>query len=485
MKSLTFNGERKPWIYLLEGRQKAPFAPRNNNLLRVPGMPGAYLKNETIDVLYITQPVGFVVEDDADALTKKDELAEWLLTGKTVELKLDDEPGRTYFAKLEGTIEDYQKFVDQRRGTLTFLCPDPYSYGPELEFIASSGYFSITNTGTAEAEPIFEFEVTAPVTFLMIQNQLNEYMMIGEPADDDVQVVDSRELIFSEDGNMDGWMTNGTEIDPISGAISNGTMTHDGTGIIADDYGSPVSGNDGYGPAIIKELPEAIEDFEISTIIDTRTNDLNQNFRVELYAFDEGMNMLGKIGIHDGNRNFHERNGLARVGEYVDSTTRYFIHSGNFQFRNSGPALTFFIKWKREGINFEFNIYRIVNGELRNWTRRRFKDRSGQWLGRLKYIQAYIRTYRGRTNPNIARVNQLKVEKLLQVTEDQTPYIAYPGDIITFNHTNNGQVYINGEVYEENMLGVDYFTLKKGDNEIAALPSDSFNISGRYRRRYS
>ncbi|WP_018934607.1 phage tail domain-containing protein, partial [Gracilibacillus lacisalsi] len=75
MKSLTFNSQRKSWLYLLEGRQKAPFAPRNNNLLRVPGMPGAYYKDETIDVLYITQPVGFIVKDDADALAKKDELA--------------------------------------------------------------------------------------------------------------------------------------------------------------------------------------------------------------------------------------------------------------------------------------------------------------------------------------------------------------------------------------------------------------------------
>ncbi|WP_277679541.1 distal tail protein Dit, partial [Gracilibacillus dipsosauri] len=187
MQTLSFNNVTKPWIYLLEGRQKAPFAPRTNSLLYVAGMPGAYIESSETGVLYITQPVGFVVEDDVDALNKVDELASWLLTSEPVPLTFSDEPNRTYYAKIDGTIEEFRKFVNQRRGTITFICPDPHKYGPELEAIFPSDVTNVTVNGTAATKPVFELEVLAPITFAMIQNQLGEYMMIGRPID----VVDS------------------------------------------------------------------------------------------------------------------------------------------------------------------------------------------------------------------------------------------------------------------------------------------------------
>lgn len=450
-------------------------------------MAGAYLQSSEVEPLLINQPVGFLVNDDEHALQLKDELADWLVTDEPVELQFDDEPGRTYYAVVQNTLEDFEKMAALRQGTIQFLCLDPYGYGPEKHAEFPSDNVTLTNNGTAEAKPIFEMEVLEPITFAMIQKgeeENAEYQMIGTPADDDVEVVDSRQLIYSENGQMEGWMSNPTRVDRISGAISNGTMTHDGTGIIVSDYGSPVSGYDGYGPAIIKELPEVLQDFEIQTVIDTRTENVSDNFRIEVYGFDENLNMLGKIGISDVNRSFHERNGLGRIGEYVNSYTRYLIDSGNFRFRHSGKALTFYIKWKREGNQFRMDIYRIVNGEYRNWVLRRYTDTSGEWLGKLKYIQVYIRTYRGRANPAIARVNKLDIYKLIKVTEDQTPYIAYPGDIITFDHVN-GELLINGEdISELKQFGGSFFKLSKGENNLIVAPSESLATRVRYRERF-
>src|SRR5690625_355174 len=169
-------------------------------------MPGAYYKGEEIDVLYITQPVGFVIKDDEDALKKRDELAEWLLTGEPVELKFDDEPGRTYYAKIEGTIEDFNKFVDQRSGILTFVCPDPFAYGEEKTFTAESDYFNIEYKGTAEAEPIFELEVKEPITFAMLQNQFDEYNMIGRDVSASEIAIPPKTSILSDPMNsLVGW----------------------------------------------------------------------------------------------------------------------------------------------------------------------------------------------------------------------------------------------------------------------------------------
>src|SRR5690625_3672826 len=96
-KSLTFDNQRKQWLYLLEGREKAPFAPIRNNLVKIPNKPGAIVSSKETDVMYIHQPVGFIVKDDRHELEIKDELARWLIKDDAVPLEFDDEPGRIYY----------------------------------------------------------------------------------------------------------------------------------------------------------------------------------------------------------------------------------------------------------------------------------------------------------------------------------------------------------------------------------------------------
>ncbi|WP_416149433.1 distal tail protein Dit [Salipaludibacillus sp. HK11] len=482
MSTLIFNGISKPYLTTLRGGEYPSWAPVEREIIRVPALPGGYLSRTQTKERVLKVPVLLDSHEFQNFELLKEELASWLFTEEATELSFSDEPNRVYYAVVDGSL-DIEKIISKGTGVITFICPDPFKYGQEETANFPSDAVAITTEGTADADPIFEMEVLEPVTFAMIQNQDEQYQMIGIPADDDMEVVDSREIIFNQGTSMDGWGYKGTTVDPISGDISDGTMTHDGTGILVSDYDSPQSDN-AYGPAIIRELPETLQDFEISTVIDTRTDTLNQNFRVEIYGFDENMNMLGKIGIQDGNRDLHERVGLARIGEYVNSQVRYMIGSNNFRFINSGPALTFFIRWKREGETFEVNIYRIVNGEYRNWTRRRYTDTSEDFLGRLKFIQVYIRTFQDRPNPTLARVNQLKVEKLYQVNDDQTPYIAYPGDVITFDHKDD-EILINGEDRKDlKDFGGDYFKLKKGENQLIVQPSDSFSTSVKYRDRF-
>src|SRR5690606_22439672 len=228
MKSLTFNGIRKPWLYLLQGRQKAPFAPIARNLLRIPGRPGAILQSSETEPLVIYQPIGFVVNDHADALAKKDELASWLVTDDPVPLEFDDEPGRTYYAVVQNTITDFEQFVNQRRGTIEFLVLDGYGYGPELEATFPSDVVTLTNKGTAEADPVFELEVKQPVTFALIANQDDEYMLIGkEPTVEQTPFNPKQEILFEDGSTITTWTT-ATNVD---GGTVSGQFGTDGTGI--------------------------------------------------------------------------------------------------------------------------------------------------------------------------------------------------------------------------------------------------------------
>src|SRR5690606_38626397 len=146
----------KQWVISLRGRQKAPFAPLTRNIITVPGMPGGHLQSTDVEPLVINQPIGFRVKDDEHALQLKDELATWLITDEPVPLQFDDEPGRFYYAVVQNTGDDFEKFAELRQGTIQFLCLDPYAHGDEVIVEFPSDVVTVTNEGTTEADPVFE-----------------------------------------------------------------------------------------------------------------------------------------------------------------------------------------------------------------------------------------------------------------------------------------------------------------------------------------
>ncbi|MBT2215830.1 phage tail family protein [Virgibacillus dakarensis] len=477
-KSLIFNGVKKPWLYLLEGRKKSPFAPIKNNLLTVPGMAGAHINGTETGVLYITQPVGFIVNDDEHASQLIDELASWLITDESVPLELEDEPGRTYYAKLEGDIGDFEKFVDQRKGTITFLCADPYSYGPEKTHEFTSDIDIITNEGTAEADPIFELEVKKSVTFAMVQNDNEEYQLIGIPTDVEEEVIDTKALLLEERGqSLDTWSDTPTAVD---GSVS-GTLGTDNDGITVPSYGTDT--NDWHGPALIKDIP-AIQDFEIEMMAQGRTTNTAQTFRVEFYLFDEGMNVLGKMAIMDNSRNIYRKKAEGRVGPFVGKYQNYLIDSRNYSY-DGWDFYYGMLRMRRVGNQFEFYVTRINNNNKHVYSlKETFTDNDNQYMGKLKYVQIHIGKYGDTPRAYAPKINHIKVFELNQATVDQTPYIAYPGDIITFDHKDD-EILINGEDRKDlKDFGGSFFKLQKGDNQLIAQPSDSFNTKSRYRPRY-
>src|SRR5699024_8154600 len=125
---------------------------------------------------------------------------------------------RTYYAEVEGTVEDFEKFVDQRKGVITFLCSDPYSYGEEQTITFPFGFpvRTITNEGTAIAKPIIEMTAKESTTYALVQNQddtLNidgesypKYLMIGRPHEVDQTPFEKYQRRFHANGsNLVGW----------------------------------------------------------------------------------------------------------------------------------------------------------------------------------------------------------------------------------------------------------------------------------------
>ncbi|WP_188859565.1 distal tail protein Dit, partial [Oceanobacillus indicireducens] len=273
MKSLTFNGVRKSWLYLLRGRSKPPFAPVQRNLLSIPGMPGAHLQSSQTQPLVINQPIGFKAEDDEYALQLKDELADWLITDKPVPLEFDDEPGRVYFAVVENTLDDFEKMATLRKGTIQFVCPDSFGYGPELTHRFSSDVRTITNKGTAKAKPIIEMTAKESVTYALIQNQNDleqlgdewypKYLMLGKPHEVDETPFERYVRRYYTNANtLVGW-TKASNSDIDGGTVA-GNIVSRNNRFVADSYGT---GSNWHGPAIKTSLESPIRDFRLSAFV--------------------------------------------------------------------------------------------------------------------------------------------------------------------------------------------------------------------------
>ena len=448
----------------------------------VPGLDGVVEQNEPrAEPREIT--VKFKIQDkDSSSLQERLNSLRSLLQGAKKRLVFTDESAYFYatFADLELPEEESNNLV----GTITFLCSDPKKYSlTERNLLFPADIVTVENNGTAEALPIFELEATQKTTFAMVSNQDDEYNLVGQPADDDVQVVDTRKSVLYENGStIDTWST--ASLDMLDNHfVKNigGTMTSDGAGIRADGYGT---GDKLHGPAVYKEI-EPIQDFEIETTFDIISRREVENFRMGINFLDENMNMLGTIAIKDNSRTYKRRVPLARYGPYRGSGSKNGYLIGDNQKNDKAREITlFYLRAKRQGKRFDFYIGEWQNQKhVRYWSGT-YNDVNNLYQGKLKYITLYIAKWGDRPNPARLRINSVEVFELARVTEDHTPYILYPGDILEFDHIEK-DIRLNGESRKDlKNFGASFFTLKKGENMLVVTPENSFRTRVKFRERY-
>lgn len=475
---MTFNHIRKPWLYLLEGREKSPFAPIRNNLVRVSGMPGAYVVSKEADVLYIRQPVGFVIKNDEHALQIIDELAEWLITETAVPLQFDDEPGRTYYAEIEGTIEEFEKFVHQRRGVITFLCSDPYKYGPEKTVEPESDTFVVENEGTAETYPIITLTAKEPTTFAMISNG-DEYMMVGRPYDALEVPKNTRPVILNDPAStLVGWPNFTGGFDFYGMGLVGGSMeVHGGYAFRPATYGSNPNG--WTGPAIRKSLSEPLQDFEIEIDI-AMLNAMRGVGRIVLVGLDASDKPVFSMQMVDPTNNYPNNRATFALGE---NNKTWFTYQGDAGRKvwNDGR---FLLRISRQGQEFRARVARKLDPNGYSQTGRHtrsYTDTKNEYQNPVTQVAIYMA--RARTYDNVGMLfHHLRVNKLINLADYEVAYIAFPEDEIIFDH-KTGDCYVNGESVPFD-FGADFFTLKKGYNSLAVIPENTFETSIKYRERY-
>src|SRR5690606_1592335 len=167
---ITFNGVDLSTYFSVQEIRGRGIVQYDTSMIEVAAMDGAYIKGRRRPVRTIEVDVIISADNHEELREKIDVINGILHVDKPVPIVFSDEPGRVYYGVVSDTLETTE-FVSLHKGTITFLCPDPYKYGDEVIVEFPSDVVTVTNEGTTEADPVFELEVLEPVTFAMIQNQ--------------------------------------------------------------------------------------------------------------------------------------------------------------------------------------------------------------------------------------------------------------------------------------------------------------------------
>lgn len=471
--SFTFNGIKKDWIYLVKGRSKPPFAALARNVLTVPNKPGGYLRSTGVDPLPIAQPIGFKVDNNAVNLS--DELASWLITEQPAPLEFDDEPGRFYYALVQNTLSDFEKMAEWRQGTIQFLCLDPFAYGAQQTINFTDDAATLTNEGTAEADPVFTFTANQDLTYLQIANNEGEYNMIGRQQTVDEIIVDPSPNRFEDDmGSLDNWSSTGT-VTP-EGAVIAGTFASDGALVYAYNYGT---GTGWHGPAQRANLPTPIQDYFIeATFALNSFNDGNVG-RVELYLIGDDGSIIGKLAMKDILNTDTNNIGEIRIG---DMTNGQMLVQGSGYRKGSYNDFYGKLTLRRDNDYFHAQIGEIVDGQMVN--RMNGKTRTNDHQTPLAAVQIHIATH-GTNNPvDQARIHHVRVSEIVDTAVNEVPVIIHSGDTVAFDHKESS-IFINGEKATMHKdFGGRYFSLKPGPNGLYVFPAGATTGSVKYEPRY-
>lgn len=465
MSGMTFRGIRKDFLTVLQGRKRPPWTNLTRNILKIPGNSGGYLESTDEDPRLILVPILIKSSNLANLQKIKEELAEWLVTDDPEELIFDDEPDRSYFAVVEGNL-DLEELVNVGHGVITFLCPDPYKYGPLKMALLPAETVSIENQGTADTYPLFRAKVKQPIVHLDFVSDQG-YMRIGEPVSVQETPFEREQIIFDDNmATTTGW-ANGTSVD--EGAVL-GTMSSNGNDFYVSDYGTGASW---HGPAKKKSLSEQIQDFraEIYFNQDTFQETIG---RVEASLLDVNNNVIAKISMADPWKDFGSNLAQVRLG---DQTGPLIVDTAGAQW---GAKWTGTL-WKRfqgvmklERVGQEFRVY-IANIERGgNYThfdvyQTSFFDVDNRFQGKVAQVQLHIGKYKDFPTP-IHVFQRVRVYKINQTNPYHIPYVAQPGDVIEFDHAKS-DIRINGQSrIDLKDFGSTYFPLVKGVNVLHVSP---------------
>lgn len=466
MFSFSFNGIKKPYLKIEKGRRRSIFAPIKRNLVYVPGMAGAYLSDTDTDVRVIEQPIYIKSKTKPELRKLEEDLASWLITEEPAPLIFEDEPDRTYYAVVDGSL-DIEEVVRNGKGIITFLCPDPYKYGAEKEVtFESSASFDVE--GTVETEPIIEVTLNEDTEYVAVSNG-EEINMVGFPAKQEEVVAPPETQIFKTSGeNLIGWTNSSQE--SLGDAPMTGVLKSDGGTFYTDDYG-----NDPFhwhGPAMKTSLSQSLTDFRIDIGIKAQPTGANQAGSIEVALLDASNRMVTVLNMTKHFPGIDAIYGRVTAGGHdviQEDWASYKWFEGVLQVYRRGN------QWEAWIHAFNYGFSYIVH----RWT-----DTTGVAAAPVTQVQVRL-LQRGDMAVINQFVNDIIVYKINDLTANEVPIIGRLNDKFIFNHQNDIITKNGISVIDKKAFIGNYFKLKPGRNTLALEPADKIqSVKVRWRDKW-
>lgn len=484
MSSFTFNNIRKDFIQIEKGWKRPAWAPLKRKFLSVPGYPGARLLTTETEMRVLPVPVGIIVPDGSDLETLKEEIAEWLITEKPVELVFDVIPDRTYLAVIDEDF-DPEDFITLGKGTLNFVCPMPYKLGPtktlEFEMDGRGLIANVQNKGSVESNPIIEVEVTKPSTFLDVWNGTN-YFRIGYPLKaDQVPVERNQRVLWDEMGTTIGW----TDVPRTEDMTGGGKFKSDGYRFMAEYLGEPtVKG--WHGCIAKKNIPQGpLQDFIMQAYVHINSYHWDQMGRVEIGLLDENSDYVARISMSDVQWEAEQNSGFASVGNSKKPGGQVLINEhgdhpdtwSNFRGR---------LWLARTGNRWEAYISKFILGTEIDDAERFvvWFDENNVNMNKVTQVQISISQFSNNMFCSQMSIDDLKIWKVNMNTQNNPPYIFDVGDKVVID-TERSLVTINGKsAINLKDIFSDYPVIHKGSNKLEIMPSTVGTAKVTYRERF-
>ncbi|MFB5091307.1 phage tail family protein [Bacillus cereus] len=484
MSSFTFNNIRKDFIQIEKGWKRPAWAPLKRKFLSVPGYPGARLLTTDTEMRVLPVPVGIIVPDGSDLETLKEEIAEWLITEKPVELVFDVTPDRTYLAVIDEDF-DPEDFITLGKGTLNFVCPMPYKLGPtktlEFEMDGRGLIANVQNKGSVESNPIIEVEVTKPSTFLDVWNG-TDYFRIGYPLKaDQVPVERNQRVLWDEMGTTIGW----TDVPKTEDMTGGGKFKTDGYRFMAEYLGEPtVKG--WHGCIAKKNIPQGpLQDFIMQAYVRINSHHWDQMGRVEIGLLDEDSDYVARISMSDVQWEAEQNSGFASVGNSKKPGGQVLINEHgdhpdtwtNFRGR---------LWLARTGNRWEAYISKFILGTEIDDAERFvvWFDENNVNMNKVTQVQISISQFSNNMFCSQMSIDDLKIWKVNMNTQNNPPYIFDVGDKVVID-TERSLVTINGKsAINLKDIFSDYPVIHKGSNKLEIMPSTVGTAKVMYRERF-
>lgn len=464
--AITFNGVDIPSFVKVNKIVNSILPAVNQRTVEVPGRDGLYDFGNKIGTRKIEVDYTIIAIDEVDLRSRVREFANWLYYDDAKPLVINDEPDKTYYAKVAGNTE-LDEILHIGQGTVQFICYDPYAYGVDKTVDLTQGEITTAeNTGDTPVFPKLHFEFTQPTTeFAIVSGE--RYMYFGAPANVDTHTgAPKRTLVLSDDCSSTASYTAGIGVD---GGDIDGSFTSDGNVIKCSDYGT---GTGWHGAAGVRTLGQQIQDFTLQADVSFKKGAVSQVGRIEIYLLDQNNVIIGKIAIRDGsaidNPYLEARAGALSGGKYF---VNYVGKIGRWK------QFTGQIRVQRIGKQWRFWAFRKSNGKITDFFTYPFFDKDSQFQQQLSGFQIHIGTHS--TLQPLSTVHFDKIEVWNENTYNpstEVPYVFENGDKLDID-CSTGVILKNEEPFYTSLDPSSAFLkLEKGSNNIGISPSGIFDV---------